>query len=86
MNKTIRSGRSNTGASRRHLLRGALAGVGTAALTGCDRLSNNEAFVDVLKSAQHLAARRTRSCRAASRWRKSSSPPTWQRTSAATAR
>ena len=55
MNKTIRSGRSNTGASRRHLLRGALAGVGTAALTGCDRLSNNEAFVDVLKSAQHLS-------------------------------
>ena len=59
MKKTIRSGRSNTihsaGASRRHLLRGALAGVGTAVLAGCDRLSNNDTAVELLKSAQHLS-------------------------------
>jgi hypothetical protein len=40
---------------RRHLLRGAVAAAGSALLTGCDRLSSNEAFVDVLKSAQHLS-------------------------------
>ena len=39
---------------RRHLLRGAVAAAGAAMLTGCDRLSNNAAFVDTLKSAQHL--------------------------------
>ncbi|MBA3592037.1 molybdopterin-dependent oxidoreductase [Methylibium sp.] len=40
---------------RRGLLRSAVAAVGAAALTGCDRLSNNESFVDVLKSAEHLS-------------------------------
>src|SRR5205807_6285874 len=40
---------------RRHLLRGAVAAAGSAILTGCDRLSQNEAFVDTLKSAQHLS-------------------------------
>ena len=40
---------------RRRLLRGAVAAAGAAALTGCDRLSNNESFVETLKSAQHLS-------------------------------
>ncbi len=39
---------------RRRLLRGAFAAAGAAALSGCDRLSNNEAFVETLKSAQRL--------------------------------
>ena len=45
---------------RRHLLRGAVAAAGAAVLSGCDRLSQNEAFVATLKSAQtlsHAAAR-----------------------------
>ena len=42
-------------ASRRTALRTALASVGTLTLAGCDRLSNNAAFVDVLKSAQDLS-------------------------------
>jgi DMSO/TMAO reductase YedYZ molybdopterin-dependent catalytic subunit len=40
---------------RRHLLRGAVAAAGAAVLSGCDRLSNNAAFVDTLKSAQKLS-------------------------------
>lgn len=40
---------------RRRMLRGAVAAAGSAVLAGCDRLSNNEAFVDTLKSAQHLS-------------------------------
>jgi DMSO/TMAO reductase YedYZ molybdopterin-dependent catalytic subunit len=40
---------------RRHLLRGAVAAAGAAMLTGCDKLSNNAAFVDTLKSAQRLS-------------------------------
>jgi DMSO/TMAO reductase YedYZ molybdopterin-dependent catalytic subunit len=40
---------------RRRLLRGAVAAAGAAALAGCDRLSSNAAFVDVLQSAQHLS-------------------------------
>jgi DMSO/TMAO reductase YedYZ molybdopterin-dependent catalytic subunit len=40
---------------RRRLLRSAVAAAGSAMLTGCDRLSNNDAFVEVLKSAQHLS-------------------------------
>jgi DMSO/TMAO reductase YedYZ molybdopterin-dependent catalytic subunit len=40
---------------RRHLLRGAVAAAGAAMLTGCDKLSRNEAFVDTLKSAQRLS-------------------------------
>jgi DMSO/TMAO reductase YedYZ molybdopterin-dependent catalytic subunit len=40
--------------ARRNILRIALASVGTAMLSACDRLSQNETFVDVLKSAQHL--------------------------------
>jgi DMSO/TMAO reductase YedYZ molybdopterin-dependent catalytic subunit len=39
---------------RRSLLRGAVAAAGSALLAGCDRLSNNPAFVETLKSAQHL--------------------------------
>ena len=39
---------------RRHLLRGAFAAAGAAMLSGCDKLSNNAAFVDALKSAQRL--------------------------------
>ncbi|HEY8706480.1 MAG TPA: hypothetical protein VIM34_00620, partial [Burkholderiaceae bacterium] len=60
--KPISSGhvRART-ASRRSALRTALASVGTLTLAGCDRLSNNAAFVDVLESAQSLshAAQRT---------------------------
>ncbi len=41
---------------RRHLLRGTVAAAGAALLAGCDRLSNNEAFVEVLKSAEHLSS------------------------------
>ena len=40
---------------RRHLLRGAVAAAGSAMLAGCDRLSQNESFVETLKSAQHLS-------------------------------
>jgi DMSO/TMAO reductase YedYZ molybdopterin-dependent catalytic subunit len=40
---------------RRHLLRGAFAAAGAAVLSGCDKLSNNPAFVDTLKSAQRLS-------------------------------
>ena len=36
-------------------LRTALASAGTLSLAGCDKLSNTPAFVDVLKSAQHLS-------------------------------
>jgi len=42
-------------ASRRIALRAALASVGTLSLAGCDRLSRNEGFVDVLKSAEKLS-------------------------------
>ena len=42
-------------ATRRTALRTALASVGTLSLAGCDKLSNTPAFVDVLKSAQHLS-------------------------------
>jgi DMSO/TMAO reductase YedYZ molybdopterin-dependent catalytic subunit len=40
--------------SRRRWLRGAVATAGAALLAGCDRLSNNAAFVDVLGSAERL--------------------------------
>jgi DMSO/TMAO reductase YedYZ molybdopterin-dependent catalytic subunit len=40
---------------RRRLLRGAVAAAGAAVLSGCDRLSNNPAFVETLKSAQNLS-------------------------------
>ena len=53
--KTISSGRAKPAPSRRTALRAALAGVGAVSLAGCDRLSNNAAFVDVLKSAQNLS-------------------------------
>lgn len=39
---------------RRNFLRAALAVLAGAALTACDRLSNNQAFVDVLKSVEPL--------------------------------
>ena len=41
--------------SRRGILRGAAAAVGTALLGGCDRLSETPAFTDALKSAQNLS-------------------------------
>jgi DMSO/TMAO reductase YedYZ molybdopterin-dependent catalytic subunit len=40
---------------RRRLLGGAFAAAGAAVLSGCDKLSNNEAFVNTLKSAQRLS-------------------------------
>ena len=56
MNRPIGSGHIRPrAASRRTALRTALATLGTASLAGCDRLSNQPAFVDVLKSAQHLS-------------------------------
>ncbi len=39
---------------RRHLLRGTVAAAGAALLSGCDRLSRNDAFVEVLESAEKL--------------------------------
>jgi DMSO/TMAO reductase YedYZ molybdopterin-dependent catalytic subunit len=39
---------------RRRWLRGSVAAAGATLLSGCDRLSRNDAFVDVLKSAEHL--------------------------------
>lgn len=39
---------------RRRLLRGTVAAAGAALLSGCDRLSRNPTFVDVLNSAEHL--------------------------------
>jgi DMSO/TMAO reductase YedYZ molybdopterin-dependent catalytic subunit len=54
MKKPIASGHRAT-TSRRTALRTALVSVGTLSLAGCDKLSNNPAFVDVLKSAQHLS-------------------------------
>jgi DMSO/TMAO reductase YedYZ molybdopterin-dependent catalytic subunit len=53
--RKITSGRPAPAPSRRSALRAALAGVGAVSLAGCDRLSNTPAFVDVLKSAQHLS-------------------------------
>jgi DMSO/TMAO reductase YedYZ molybdopterin-dependent catalytic subunit len=53
--RTIHSGHPRPAPSRRTALRTALASAGTLALAGCDRLSNNAAFVDALKSAQHLS-------------------------------
>jgi DMSO/TMAO reductase YedYZ molybdopterin-dependent catalytic subunit len=52
--KPIFSGRQ-VAPSRRTALRSALASMGGLGLAGCDRLSNNAAFVEVLKSAQHLS-------------------------------
>ncbi len=40
---------------RRHLLRGTVAAAGAALLAGCDRLSRNESFVEVLRSAEQLS-------------------------------
>lgn len=53
--RAIASGKPRPEPSRRQLLRGALAGAGAFSLAGCDRLSRNDGFVDVLKSAQHLS-------------------------------
>ena len=52
--KPIASGR-RVPPSRRSVLRAALASVGGLSLAGCDRLSSNTAFVDVLKSAEKLS-------------------------------
>ena len=41
--------------NRRRWLRGAFAVLGASLLGGCDRLSNNPSFTEVLKSAQHLS-------------------------------
>ena len=52
--KTIRLMRKSQ-RDRRHLLRGTVAAAGAALLSGCDRLSRNESFVEVLKSAERLS-------------------------------
>jgi len=44
-------------ASRRRLLRAAIAGTGASLLAGCDALSNNTRFVDVLGIAEPLSQR-----------------------------
>jgi DMSO/TMAO reductase YedYZ molybdopterin-dependent catalytic subunit len=54
-NKTLRLMKKSQ-RERRHLLRGTVAAAGAALLSGCDRLSRNDAFVEVLKSAEHLNA------------------------------
>ena len=46
---------SNLGTGRRRVLRGAFAAAGALLLSACDKLSRNESFVNVLKSAQHLS-------------------------------
>ena len=57
--KPMASGRNAPGPSRRTALRRgfgtALASVGTLSLAGCDKLSQNPAFVEGLKRAQHLS-------------------------------
>ena len=54
--KPIASGRTiDRTPSRRMALRSALASVGGLSLAGCDKLSNNAGFVEVLKSAQYLS-------------------------------
>jgi DMSO/TMAO reductase YedYZ molybdopterin-dependent catalytic subunit len=57
--RIISSGRAVPPRSRRMALRTglgtAIASVGALSLTGCDRLSDSETFVDVLKSAQNLS-------------------------------
>jgi len=54
--KPIASGHARSRVpSRRTALRTALASVGTLSLAGCDKLSNNASFVDVLKSAERLS-------------------------------
>ena len=52
-NKTITLMRRSQ-RERRHLLRSTVAAAGAALLAGCDRLSRNESFVEVLKSAEQL--------------------------------
>lgn len=52
--RKISSGR-RVAPSRRSALRAALAGVGSFSLAGCDKLSNNEGFVNVLTSAERLS-------------------------------
>lgn len=52
--KTLRLMRKSQ-RERRHLLRGTVAAAGAALLSGCDRLSRNESFVEVLKSAEQLS-------------------------------
>ncbi|CAN5919183.1 molybdopterin-binding protein [soil metagenome] len=48
-------GRSADKPNRRHLLRGAVATLGAAMLTGCDKISENPGFAGVLKSAENLS-------------------------------
>ena len=55
MSRRIASGHTRPAPSRRRALGAALAGLGGGLLGGCDKLSNNESFVGVLKSAQHLS-------------------------------
>ena len=52
-NKTLRLMKKSQ-RDRRGLLRGTVAAAGAALLSGCDRLSRNDTFVDVLKSAEQL--------------------------------
>ena len=47
-------------ASRRRLLRAAIAGTGVGLLSGCDALSNNARFVDLLSVAEPLGQRMPR--------------------------
>ena len=53
--RPIASGHAPQPPSRRAALRGALAGLGAMTLAGCDRLAQNEGFVDVLRSAETLS-------------------------------
>lgn len=51
----IASGHAAPSVDRRTALRAAIGAVGGLSLAGCDRLSNNESFVKVLKSAEGLS-------------------------------
>lgn len=46
--------------SRRQMLAGGLIGIGSVALSGCDRLTGNSSFNDVLSSAEGLTRRAQR--------------------------
>lgn len=53
--RKIVSGHGATAPDRRAALRAALVAAGSLSLAGCDRLSNSEGFVKVLKSAEGLS-------------------------------
>ncbi|MDP9044911.1 MAG: molybdopterin-binding protein [Pseudomonadota bacterium] len=55
MNRKIISSGRRVPPSRRSALRAAVAGLGGLSLAGCDKLSNNDTVVGVIKSAEHVS-------------------------------